>query len=284
MIPGIMDPTLAPFDRHRLRQHRDRAASQFQQHDFLFKDVAERLAERLADFARRFETALDLGCHGGELGRALMPIGKIDRLVQSDISASMARLAAPEGGPVLVADEEALPFAAQSFDLVMSNLSLHWVNDLPGSLLQIRHVLKPDGLFLAAMFVLGVEAALYSILTYMAAARTLDFVIHGIEEYTAMTIVSGESSAIREAIIGTLGRGVTVYKGYGGLTSAEQDVLYCVVTRLEIGKVKGIVRGFDPNAFIVSHALADVEGGVVTRSSIVHRQSSIGDRQESTSL
>src|SRR5882672_11220605 len=88
MIPGIMDPTLAPFDRHRLRQHRDRAASKFQQHDFLFKDVAE----RLADFARRFETALDLGCHGGELGRALMPIGKIDRLVQSDISASMARL------------------------------------------------------------------------------------------------------------------------------------------------------------------------------------------------
>ena len=75
-------------------------------------------------------------------------------------------------------------------------------------------------LFLAAMFVLGVEAALYSILTYLAAARTLDFVIHGIEEYTAMTIVSGESSAIREAIIGTLGRGVTVYKGYGGLTSA----------------------------------------------------------------
>jgi len=67
----------------------------------------------------------------------------------------MARLAAPEGGPVLVADEEALPFAAQSFDLVMSNLSLHWVNDLPGSLLQIRHVLKPDGLFLAAMFGAG---------------------------------------------------------------------------------------------------------------------------------
>ena len=131
---------------------------------------------------------------------------------------------------------------------------------------------------------LGVEAALYSILTYMAAARTLDFVIHGIEEYTAMTIVSGESSAIREAIIGTLGRGVTVYKAYGGLTSAEQDVLYCVVTRLEIGKVKGIVRGFDPSAFVVSHALADVEGGVVTRSSIVHRQSSIGDRQESPSV
>jgi uncharacterized membrane-anchored protein YitT (DUF2179 family) len=100
----------------------------------------------------------------------------------------------------------------------------------------------------------------------MAAARTLDFVIHGIEEYTAMTIVSAEHAAIRSEIIGTLERGVTVYKGYGGLTTAEQDVLYCVVTRLEIGKVKSIVRTHDAGAFIVSHALADVEGGVVRRS------------------
>ena len=123
-------------------------------------------------------------------------------------------------------------------------------------------------LFAVATFVLGIEAALYSILTYVAAARTLDFVIHGIEEYTAMTIVSDESRAIREAIIGTLGRGVTVYKGYGGLTSAEQDVLYCVVTRLEIGKVKAIVRANDASAFVVSHALADVQGGVVKRPAL----------------
>jgi NADH dehydrogenase [ubiquinone] 1 alpha subcomplex assembly factor 5 len=155
MIPGSMDPTLAPFDRRRLRQHRDRAVPEFREHDFLFKDVAKRLAERLADFTRRFERALDLGCHGGELGRAIMPSGKIDWLVQSDLSASMAQLAAQGGGPVLAADEEAIPFAPESFDLVMSNLSLHWVNDLPGSLLQIRHALKPDGLFLAAMFGAG---------------------------------------------------------------------------------------------------------------------------------
>src|SRR6187549_2308515 len=118
-------------------------------------------------------------------------------------------------------------------------------------------------LFLVAMALLGVEAALYSILTYLAAAKTLDFVIHGIEEYTAMTIISSESGAVRDEIIGTMGRGVTVYKGFGGLTSMEQDVLYCVVTRLEIGKVKAIVRKHDAGAFIVSHALADVEGGVV---------------------
>jgi len=121
-------------------------------------------------------------------------------------------------------------------------------------------------LFLVAMSLLGVEAALYSILTYLTAARTLDFVIHGIEEYTAMTIVSSESHAIRAEIMATMNRGVTVFKGYGGMTGAEQDVLYCVVTRLEIGKVKAIVRAFDTSAFVVSHALADVQGGVVKRA------------------
>ena len=85
----------------------------------------------------------------------------------------------------------------------------------------------------------------------MAAARTLDFVIYGIEEFTAITIVSRQSAAIRERITGELGRGVTVYKGYGGLTGDEQQILYCVVTRLEIGKVKAIVRALDENAFIV---------------------------------
>jgi uncharacterized membrane-anchored protein YitT (DUF2179 family) len=124
------------------------------------------------------------------------------------------------------------------------------------------------GLFLIAMAALGVEAALYSILTYLTAARTLDFVIHGIEEYTALTIVSGRSADIREAITGILGRGVTVYRGRGGLSNVEKDILYCVVTRLEIGKIKAIARGIDPGAFIVSHALSDVEGGVVKRSAL----------------
>jgi uncharacterized membrane-anchored protein YitT (DUF2179 family) len=118
------------------------------------------------------------------------------------------------------------------------------------------------------MAVLGVEAALYSILTYLTAARTLDFVIHGIEEYTAITIVSAKSAEIREAITGMLGRGVTVYRGRGGLTNVEQDILYCVVTRLEIGKIKTIAQGIDESAFIVSHALADVEGGVVKRTAL----------------
>jgi uncharacterized membrane-anchored protein YitT (DUF2179 family) len=117
-------------------------------------------------------------------------------------------------------------------------------------------------LFLTAMSLLGVEPALYSILTYIAAAKTLDFVIYGLEEYTAITIVSARSAVIRERIVGDLKRGVTVYRGFGGLTGAEQEILFCVVTRLEIGKVKTIVRAIDPQAFVVSHPLADAEGGV----------------------
>jgi uncharacterized membrane-anchored protein YitT (DUF2179 family) len=118
-------------------------------------------------------------------------------------------------------------------------------------------------LFLIATSVLGVDAALYSILTYVSAARTLDFVIHGIDEFTAITVVSDASAAIREAITRDLGRGVTVYRGFGGLKGAEQNILYCVVTRLEIGKVKSIVREYDPHAFVVFHPLAGVEGGLV---------------------
>jgi uncharacterized membrane-anchored protein YitT (DUF2179 family) len=123
-------------------------------------------------------------------------------------------------------------------------------------------------LFLAAMSLLGVEPALYSILTYVAAARTLDFVIYGLEQFTAITIMSSRSELIRERIVGELERGVTVFKGYGGLTGADQQILYCVVTRLEIGKVKTIVRAIDPHAFVVSHPLADAEGGVVKRAAM----------------
>src|SRR4029078_11507338 len=118
-------------------------------------------------------------------------------------------------------------------------------------------------LFLIAMSVLGVDAALYSILTYVAAAKTLDFVLYGIDEYTAITIMSDMSATIRERITGDLGRGVTIYKGYGGMRGTEQDILYCVVTRREIGKVRAIVRELDAAAFVVFHPLAGAEGGMV---------------------
>lgn len=120
-------------------------------------------------------------------------------------------------------------------------------------------------LFLAAMSVLGVEPALYSILTYVSAARTLDFILHGIEEFTAVTIMSGAPQPIRAAILDEMGRGVTVYRASGGKTGDDREILYCVVTRLEIGRVMRIVESVDPAAFVVQHPLSDVRGGVVHR-------------------
>lgn len=121
-------------------------------------------------------------------------------------------------------------------------------------------------IFSAAAFLLGIESALYSILTYFAASRTIDFLIHGIEEYTAVIIISDRSEEIRQRIIRFLGRGVTVYKGQRGLTDAEQDILFCVVTRLEIGNVKNVASEIDEAAFVVVHPLADVTGGVMKKT------------------
>jgi uncharacterized membrane-anchored protein YitT (DUF2179 family) len=123
-------------------------------------------------------------------------------------------------------------------------------------------------LFLVAMTVLGIEPALYSILTYVAAARTLEFILHGIEEFTAITIMSPASQAIRDGIVGEMGRGVTVYKAWGGKTGEDREILYCVVTRLEIGRVMRIIDGFDASAFVIQHPLADVRGGVVHRHAL----------------
>ncbi len=123
-------------------------------------------------------------------------------------------------------------------------------------------------LFVVAMAVLGVESALYSILTYMAAARTLDFIIHGIEEYTAMTIMSDESEFIRRRITGELGRGVTVYRARGGMSGDEREILYCVITRLEISAVRTIIREVDERAFVIMHPLADVQGGTVRKRAL----------------
>jgi NADH dehydrogenase [ubiquinone] 1 alpha subcomplex assembly factor 5 len=143
-----MAETMTVFNRRWKRQQRDRAASSLAEHDFLFRETAERLADRLDDVKRTFPLTLDLGCHGGELKTALRGRGGIETLISADLSPRMAELA---GAPALAADEEALPFAEASLDLVLSNLSLHWVNDLPGALVQIRRALKPDGLLLASM-------------------------------------------------------------------------------------------------------------------------------------
>ena len=128
-----MADSMLVFDRRAVRAHRDRAAADFVVHDFLFAEIAGRLEERRGEFGRDFPVSLALGARGGVVAR-----------FSADLSAAFL--------PSVVCDEEALPFAEKSLDLVVSCLTLHWVNDLPGALVQIRRALKPGGLFLAAMF------------------------------------------------------------------------------------------------------------------------------------
>jgi SAM-dependent methyltransferase len=135
------------FDRRAVRMHRDRAAATFAAHDYLFADAADRLTDRLDDVKRPFASALVLGARGGIA--ALLRRRGVARVVACDLSPALA--AAHRDGPSVAADEEFLPFGAGAFDLVVSTLALHWVNDLPGALIQIRRALAPDGLFLAAM-------------------------------------------------------------------------------------------------------------------------------------
>jgi len=123
-------------------------------------------------------------------------------------------------------------------------------------------------IFLAAAFLLGVESALYSMLTYIAASKTVNFLLHGIEEYTAVVIVSNQHATIRKHIVNGLKKSVTLYKGAGGVSGDAVDILYCVVTRLEIGAIKNVVKSLDSGAFVVTHALADASGGYIKKATL----------------
>ena len=128
-------------------------------------------------------------------------------------------------------------------------------------------------IFLVVAVVLDIQTALYSILTYLAAAKTIEFVVNGIEEYTGVTIISEHSDAIRRALTERLGRGVTVYAGHRGYGSrGEQpepiDIVFTVVTRLEVGQVTDAVAGIDSKAFIIMHSVNDAKGGMVKRRAL----------------
>jgi len=128
-------------------------------------------------------------------------------------------------------------------------------------------------IFLSAAVFLGIEAAMYSILTYVAASKTIEFLLHGVEEYTAITIVSTKSEEIKEAIVNRLHRGVTVFSGHGGMGTTgiieiDRPILYCVTTRLEIGSIKSVINDIDGNAFVTTHPLSDVQGGLLKRPAL----------------
>lgn len=124
-------------------------------------------------------------------------------------------------------------------------------------------------LFIIVGAVLGLERAMYSILTYVVASKSIDFVIHGFEEFTAVTIISKQHEKIRKAIILDMGKAVTIFKGAGGMSEENQDILYLVVTRLEITRIKRLINEIDKNAFVVLHKIDDTSGGVIKKNSML---------------
>lgn len=126
-------------------------------------------------------------------------------------------------------------------------------------------------IFLIAAIKLGLPTALYSILTYYTASKTISFVIEGLEEYTGVTIISGQSGPIKEKLVMELGRGITIYKGERGFLkdsfaiSQDCDIVFTVVTRLEVRRLKNMVHQIDPNAFIFTSTIKEAAGGVLKR-------------------
>ena len=138
------------FDRRLHRKRLDRAAAGFGGADFLHRRAAEDLVERLEAIMRDFPRVVELSARGGAFAQALAEspaAARVGQLIQADLSPAML---AGRGGARVALDEEALPFAAESLDLIVSTLGLHWTNDVVGALVQARLALKPDGLFMAA--------------------------------------------------------------------------------------------------------------------------------------
>jgi len=131
-------------------------------------------------------------------------------------------------------------------------------------------------IFLIAAISIGLETALYSILTYYAASRTSNFVIEGLEEYTGVTIISGQSAIIKEKLVMELGRGITVYKGERGFlrqsfdVSQPADIVFTVVTRMEVRRLKNMVHEIDEKAFIFTSTIKEAAGGVLKRRARQH--------------
>ncbi|MEO9954478.1 YitT family protein [Nonlabens sp.] len=124
-------------------------------------------------------------------------------------------------------------------------------------------------IFSFAAYLLSIEIALYSMITYIAASKTLDFIIEGIEEYIGITIISSQSKRIREMLINKLGRGVTIYKGEGGYAkdgvSKDMDIIYTVITRLELNKLNTEIEKIEPNAFVIMNSIKDIKGGMIKK-------------------
>lgn len=129
-------------------------------------------------------------------------------------------------------------------------------------------------IFMAASYFLSIEIAMYSMITYLSASKTLDFIIDGIEEYTGVTIISAYSEDIRNMIINTMGRGVTVYSGKRGFgkkgETKDVDIIYTVITRLELNKLNAEIQKIDSFAFVVMSSVKDTKGGMIKKRRLHH--------------
>jgi uncharacterized membrane-anchored protein YitT (DUF2179 family) len=129
-------------------------------------------------------------------------------------------------------------------------------------------------IFSTAAYFLSIEIALYSMITYLSASKTLDFIIEGIEEYIGVTIISSHHEEIRQMIIQIMGRGVTIYNGKRGFgktgDTREMDIVYTVVTRLELNKLNIEIEKIDPNSFVVMSSIKDTKGGMIKKRPLQH--------------
>lgn len=124
-------------------------------------------------------------------------------------------------------------------------------------------------IFSFAALLLSIDTALYAILTYLSASNTVDYIVNGIEQYTGVTVISEKNLQIKKFIINQMKRGVTIYKGEGGYgVKKDIDILYTVVTKLEMGKLQTAIRQIDPDAFVIQQQIADIKGGVVKRPAL----------------
>lgn len=129
-------------------------------------------------------------------------------------------------------------------------------------------------IFIIAAFQFGIETALYSMLTYFAATRSIDYVVEGLQAYTGVTIISAKSEVIKYQLVNKLGRGITVYKGERGFLpgkfeiSADCDIIFTVITRLELRRLKNLVYEVDPNAFVFANTIKEASGGVIKRRNL----------------
>jgi len=153
------------------------------------------------------------------------------------------------GGSVIDGTEVLAVFASRKTSLTI------------GDIIMIFNII----IFGAAAYVFTIEISLYAILTYLAASKTVDFVVSGIEEYLGVTIISDKSEEIRLAIIEKLGRGCTIYSGKRGQSLEQADIIYALITRLELAKLQTEIDKIDKEAFVVMHSIKDVKGGMIKK-------------------